>query len=407
MSNYQFARRDEVKSLLRKDRELCKAIDESLAFFSTFVDAFSNPDPRQVNFEAVVLNKAGRFLEAFGVAVEKVSDQTFEGRLLPNSPSLKPSEEKIKCAFDQVIDLRYLDTFELEGAYVYKELLQRQPDSIIGDIWEEVPFLLEWDKEKPLDPQFRDLMRNIANHRTGEVVKMLKEDRSLGERRAFAARPGHTWHDPSATLLKLNAAQYAAEFGNREIINAIYDAGVLDEDPGGRSPLCWAALRGNLETTTAMLDLGFDIEVTDEVQLWPLYHAVTYNREDIIDLLLDRGADLSRLNNRNRNVLFTVESVNVATKLIESGASLKIRDDQRNTCADWHNNHGRLDLVACFVEHGASVPSQLAGLTEQEVIERGKQVIQDLYETDPELASILEGDSVDYGYVLPVKSLCF
>lgn len=56
------------------------------------------------------------------------------------------------------------------------------------------------------------------------------------------------------------------------------------------SPFCFAIAKGDFETVKKLIDLGADVNAKSR-GLTPLMYAAKFNRTDIINLLLESGAD--------------------------------------------------------------------------------------------------------------------
>jgi ankyrin repeat protein len=157
-----------------------------------------------------------------------------------------------------------------------------------------------------------------------------------------------------------------------------------------------------------MLELGFNVEVTDEHYGTPLKYAVTWDHKDVVELLLEHGADCNRRDNGKQTPLFHVASVAVAKLLLDSGARVDLVDDQGRTCVEYHLEYGREDIVDLLVKHGAKRdPRWELGLNEAQTMERGREVLHEYFRTEvPERLKEYELSlEVDYGSVLPVRGI--
>eukprot|EP01130_Rhizamoeba_saxonica_P010969 TRINITY_DN4533_c0_g1_i1.p1 TRINITY_DN4533_c0_g1~~TRINITY_DN4533_c0_g1_i1.p1 ORF type:complete len:107 (-),score=30.32 TRINITY_DN4533_c0_g1_i1:148-468(-) len=66
--------------------------------------------------------------------------------------------------------------------------------------------------------------------------------------------------------------------------------------------LHWAVDRGNLELTEILIDMGSNINFQNENGETPLHIAVLCEYDDIVKLLLEKGADTSVVDNENETV---------------------------------------------------------------------------------------------------------
>lgn len=61
----------------------------------------------------------------------------------------------------------------------------------------------------------------------------------------------------------------------------------------GETMLHWYCIEGAPDVVEKIIDLGFDVNTTNEFRQTPLFECVLINRWDIVELLLSRGADTS------------------------------------------------------------------------------------------------------------------
>lgn len=97
---------------------------------------------------------------------------------------------------------------------------------------------------------------------------------------------------------------------NLEVLKQHIAAGtnLNEKDPyGGSSPLITAALIGNTEATSLLLDAGADINFTNNDGSTALHTAAFFCKTEIVELLLKKGADKS-IKNKFGSTAF--ESVN-------------------------------------------------------------------------------------------------
>ncbi len=70
--------------------------------------------------------------------------------------------------------------------------------------------------------------------------------------------------------------------------------------PNQYTALTYALFKSNLSLAGKLLDLGADADSFDEHKKNPLYYAVRYNFVDMVQRLLDKGADSSKVINIDR-----------------------------------------------------------------------------------------------------------
>ncbi len=106
-----------------------------------------------------------------------------------------------------------------------------------------------------------------------------------------------------------HALSDAINMGNTERVKSLLEAGVdpqvLDtrRAANGRYPLNWAALGGDVEIIELLLDAGADINQANLSGFTPLHHAIEGSSVEAARLLIQRGADLSMTNRARQTPL--------------------------------------------------------------------------------------------------------
>lgn len=167
----------------------------------------------------------------------------------------------------------------------------------------------------------------------------------------------------------------AANYGNRETINLLVQAGADLESHGhrtGGTPLILAASWGTAETTHALIDLGADLEGRDESGRTALMNVATTRIHDQhgnaqppddvysrMDALIAEGADLEATDNEGRTALFHAVSgggnVTRVSRLLEAGADVNAADQQGVTVLMQTPGNQRGEVVASLLQLGAKV----------------------------------------------------
>ena len=99
----------------------------------------------------------------------------------------------------------------------------------------------------------------------------------------------------------LSPLNYAASFGNIEIVEALLEAGsdVNYQDPWGMTSLHAALKEGHDEVAVLLMEYGADVNLQTTAGYYigfsPLHTAIFFNKVDIatIEKLLEQGADLT------------------------------------------------------------------------------------------------------------------
>ena len=120
---------------------------------------------------------------------------------------------------------------------------------------------------------------------------------------AGSGTQGHSADPPSVGLHE--AALLGDVVAVRQHIAAGSD---LDErDPsGGSSPLITAAVFGQTEVATALIEAGADLDFRNNEGSTPLHSAAFFCRTEIVEILLANGADKSLRNNAGATALESV-----------------------------------------------------------------------------------------------------
>ncbi|XP_055848105.1 ankyrin-3-like isoform X2 [Episyrphus balteatus] len=127
------------------------------------------------------------------------------------------------------------------------------------------------------------------------------------------------------------------------------------------TPLHIACENGDLEITQMLLDHDADINAPNESSFTPLLTAIQNTKENIIDLLLKRGATLNSCNKGLSPLHYAVgkHSSNITEKLLQYGAYV-------DSLADFHNSkeftplhyaceNGDFEIVKVLLKNGANV----------------------------------------------------
>ena len=188
-----------------------------------------------------------------------------------------------------------------------------------------------------------------------------------------------------------NALQTAVDAGLRDVVEVLIDAGadIEAKDEQGRSPLLLACVLGKLDAVKMLVDAGAAVCATDrrgytclilaayyrhtevvrylvglpEVDVHaannhsrtPLHHAVTRNYEshpDVVQVLIDAGADIEAKNEKGRSPLLLacqVGQLDAVKMLVEAGADVCATDSGRYTCLILAAYYGHTEIVRYLV----------------------------------------------------------
>ena len=123
------------------------------------------------------------------------------------------------------------------------------------------------------------------------LVEAIRAKDAKRVRAAIAAGANLAGEDGAQSALHL-----AAAVGDSEVIEALPKAAVrklLEKlDAADRTPLMYAAAKGNIRTARALLDLGADVNARNSTGDTALRVAASDGTPDVAKLLLEAGGDL-------------------------------------------------------------------------------------------------------------------
>ncbi|KAK6365891.1 general transcription repressor [Exophiala oligosperma] len=121
--------------------------------------------------------------------------------------------------------------------------------------------------------------------------------------------------------------------------------------------LCKASERGHAEIVELLLDNGADIEASDR-ELTPLMEASTLkNNIEVVRLLLNRGADVNGGRGYDTPLTFAAGNgyIEVVRELLAAGADPNKMMNDGYSAARAAAAEGRLDFLKLLMEHGANI----------------------------------------------------
>ncbi|SNS93224.1 ankyrin repeat domain-containing protein [Rhodococcoides kyotonense] len=145
-------------------------------------------------------------------------------------------------------------------------------------------------------------------------------------------------NDHDSKRAAITPLMWAVEFASPRAVTTLLEAGAdpLAETSGKYNAVNYAVLRDNVGSIEALLD--FDPELANAPDRFggnSLHSIALYGRDDMLELFVDRGADLNTTQTvSGQTPLFSAANVNnvaMCLKLVRAGADAGIRNDQGRT----------------------------------------------------------------------------
>ncbi|XP_067653868.1 inversin-like [Haliotis asinina] len=165
------------------------------------------------------------------------------------------------------------------------------------------------------------------------------------------------WYNKTPVMMALGS-------GHRDVVEFLVGRGadVSLVDRNGNNVLLWACIGGDLETVKLILSLNVgdvDINYKGWYSRTPVMQAAWKGHRDVVEFLVDRGADVSLVDSNGNNVLhFACAGGDLETvKLILSMNVVNInsRGWKNKTPVMWAAGSGHRDVVEFLVGGGADV----------------------------------------------------
>jgi cytohesin len=121
-----------------------------------------------------------------------------------------------------------------------------------------------------------------------------------------------------------------------------------DDYGESRTPLHWAVRWDQKEIVEFLIEKGAEVNSRDNSDTTPLYFAVTINQKDLAELLLSQGADVNAKNNHDFTSLH-LAAIKGFQEMVEflltQGADVNARDDKGNTPLHYAAVTGSKEMV--------------------------------------------------------------
>lgn len=143
--------------------------------------------------------------------------------------------------------------------------------------------------------------------------------------------------------------------GVRKMIAQGVDVDALD--PNGDAPLVMAAYQGHTEIVQLLLEAGADVSAVDPGMKATALHAAAYaGRTEAAALLIAHGIDVDKQGPKNGYTALHdaiwQNNVETARVIIEAGASLDLRSHEGETPLEFARSHRRTEIAELITRRG-------------------------------------------------------
>ena len=157
-----------------------------------------------------------------------------------------------------------------------------------------------------------------------------------------------------------NAVDLALSKGQKAIASLILDKQphfLNDKDSEGQLAIHRAARAGKDDVINILLEKGADLEYTDDQGRTALMYAVSHNQKQTASLLLQKGANVNAVNKEGRSPIFFAawngnQTITIEW-LLDNGASIDQKDALGETLLHRACASGKLQVVKYLLERGA------------------------------------------------------
>ncbi|CZR52574.1 uncharacterized protein PAC_02451 [Phialocephala subalpina] len=158
-------------------------------------------------------------------------------------------------------------------------------------------------------------------------------------------------HEIVLCILPMSLAATLQDQKYREQVNI--------RDYKGRTPLHWAATRGDISAVNLLLDYGADVNAQDEGKATPLILAASSGSVRTIELLLLAGADVHLADIRGGHALHYVsrhqKKIAPVKLLLKAGAAVNCRNSYGHTPFIGAAIKNRYEIGMYLLQHGADM----------------------------------------------------
>lgn len=158
-------------------------------------------------------------------------------------------------------------------------------------------------------------------------------------------------HDDS----KSRALVLAARTGNSSVVASLIEQGAVDwRDDRGCTALDWAASQGDIDIVQLLLDHGADTKARDTRSNTALHWAVAY--APIVQLLIDQGVELDVQNNEGQTpLMWSSHDGHTETSILLLANHAQVNLQDHFGCSALHaaSLRGQTGIIQILLDHGA------------------------------------------------------
>jgi len=182
------------------------------------------------------------------------------------------------------------------------------------------------------------------------------------------------------------------------IVQAFLKKGSINvdkRDPAGRTPLSHACQKGARDIVQLLLQHGADVSMADNSSNAPIHYAAQTGNKNIVELLLAKDVDVNASNQSGTTpLLIAVQNgrTELALFLLGKGADKDIKDNVGRNAMDYASAAGLRDFIKAADEGGAATGKDDAGNTRlHQAVHNGQsEVVKALLAGDAGKASVNE-----------------